>query len=150
MHLQIVLTILLFAQRANGQAAMVMCCYERPLAAAAGAGAGGAAAPTFVPAATTVRPSWAVSFGEAPLQNPELYAALLGTNITGNIAGATGVLCNGPGLAAFTKTLPARLLYEGAPAGIPAPIPPGGPANANDFTVDLFTVRNDILDVVRF
>ncbi len=119
---------------------MIMSYYERPLPVAG-------AAPAQMAAGINIPPTWAISFGEAQVTNLHEYA-FLGTPVTGHVPGGTP--CNAPGIPLFVKSIPATLLYEGAPAGIPAPILAGQPATSNDWQFDLFRYRTRLLAGVTF
>ncbi len=121
--------------------AMMAAYYERPHAATG-------AAPAAVPVGQAVCPRWAISFGTAPIAAAPY--AFLQTPVTGNVTGAGGQAPAAAGNPAFVRHVPAAVMYQGAPAGIPAQAPPGAPATYNDFLIDLYVWQQLILEHVPF
>jgi hypothetical protein len=97
-----------------------------------------------------VSPTWITSYGEAPITNEQEYLELTGTPMSGNVTGAAGVACNAAGIPQFVKRIPAVVLYEGAPPGIPAAPPVGALASYNDWEFDLYFLQQEILGEIQF
>lgn len=112
---QTVLIFKIFKRRRDGTIALFAALYERGTAARADGG---------------TPPSWALSFGTAPLRNPPN----LGIPLTG--IGAGGPPCNALQLPNYVMRIPAARLYHNVVGGVPV-----GPVGSHDLVLDFYDIQ---------